>query len=110
MISFMIKNLFADMIMNLLLGQYSSVIANRDKTLENQPLKKLHEKVVSDVVSNIISLSQVSCVCMCLHVCVSCGIKMVAMYIECCVCGNFLYLKASLKKKKPTPSKVLVQI
>ncbi|XP_048776948.2 uncharacterized protein LOC125681077 isoform X2 [Ostrea edulis] len=48
-----------DMIMNLLLGQYSSVIANRDKTLENQPLKKLHEKVVSDVALDLL-LQQLS--------------------------------------------------
>jgi hypothetical protein len=58
------------MILNLLMGQYASVIANRDKTLENQPLKKLHEKVVSDVVSYVISISEL-CVCMFVCMCVN---------------------------------------
>ncbi|XP_061185672.1 uncharacterized protein LOC133193756 [Saccostrea echinata] len=48
-----------DMILNLLFGQYTNVVVNRDKTMTNQPLKKLHEKVVSDVALDLM-LQQLS--------------------------------------------------
>ncbi|KAK3107319.1 hypothetical protein FSP39_011754 [Pinctada imbricata] len=38
-----------DVILSLVMSQYANVTTNRDKTLANKPLKKLHEKVISDV-------------------------------------------------------------
>lgn len=48
-----------DVILNILVGQYTNVIINREKTFSNQSLKKLHEKVVSDVALDLL-LQQLS--------------------------------------------------
>ena len=47
--------IFADVILNLLFGQYTNVVTSRNKTMSNQSFRKLHEKVVSDVVSILTS-------------------------------------------------------
>ena len=47
--------LFADVILNLLFGQYTNVVTSRSKTMSNQSFRKLHEKVVSYVVSILTS-------------------------------------------------------
>ena len=39
------------MITNILLEKVFGVIQNRRRTVSNKPLRKLHEKVVTDVVS-----------------------------------------------------------
>eukprot|EP00105_Crassostrea_gigas_P016646 XP_011434107.1 PREDICTED: uncharacterized protein LOC105333013 [Crassostrea gigas] len=48
-----------DVILNILVSQYTNVIINREKTISNQSLKKLHEKVVSDVALDLL-LQQLS--------------------------------------------------
>lgn len=48
-----------DVILNILLGQYTDVIFNMEKTISNKTLKKLHEKVVSDVALDLL-LQQLS--------------------------------------------------
>lgn len=41
----------SDMLSSMLLGQLFDVNVQRRKTIANKPLRKLHEKVVTDTVS-----------------------------------------------------------
>jgi hypothetical protein len=38
------------MVADILLGEYLDVLGTRKKTLDNRPLRKVHEKMVTDVV------------------------------------------------------------
>ena len=50
-----------DMILNVAMEQYYGVQKCRDKTLDNKPLKKLHEKAFTEVVRELF-------VCLCVVV------------------------------------------
>jgi hypothetical protein len=44
----------SDMILNVAMEQYFDVQKTKDKTVHNKPLKKLHEKAFTEVVSNFV--------------------------------------------------------
>ncbi|XP_050417029.1 uncharacterized protein LOC126830664 isoform X1 [Patella vulgata] len=43
-----------NIVVNTLIEQFLTVLHNRDKTLNNKPLKKLHQKVVTDVALDVL--------------------------------------------------------